>query len=642
MDSFLAELQAEGITDSRGTFTMDARLARRKMASFQLPDPASYVLKIVQAAVASRATRLEVKSGREVLTMAFTSQDPDLADTAIVGGAVLRLSSLRRSALKHLAVGLNAACAAATEIRWDTPRGSLILTAEGLGVAEGSSPDLRLTVRKKRSLFQWFMGPPFWEEMRRLTESCGYAPLELVIDGLEIPRAQASHLGGVAQDHFGLSDMAPLLEGLQPGTGLRVLLPDLNDYQSLGDKRWARRSGKEGPLILEGWEGEMTSEARAVLSVTTATSGRGTWQPVLDGVCLKAISDDTGHPAATVVFDAEQLQTDFSEFRLVRDEEFAKRLAELRQVLRTLTEAITPGELERALVTAGLDEVKVPDAVARLHQVLQTHQSGQVQTIRELVQVSFRDRKNVYLAPNIPADKAANATAVHTDHLPPGEPLLVLYDDTLFGSAKEGFVITESRLCWKSLMYSPAFLLWEELPFLEPQQGVGKVTLRGDQEISATSHEIVGTLFEFLGHAQAVAPEPEPRPEVWGAIIRSGLSTLGKSFNVGYHPYIKEAWLRQIQSVYGSIWAPDDVPLVAYDDTLLGKADDGWVATATRLYWKPVFSDPQCLLWGEIKADSVEVSSVGFRIGDHEVHAHLSALRPAMVSFVRSVAGVSQ
>lgn len=46
----IEELQGEGEFESTGQFTLDARLAREKMARFALAGPADYLLKLVQAA----------------------------------------------------------------------------------------------------------------------------------------------------------------------------------------------------------------------------------------------------------------------------------------------------------------------------------------------------------------------------------------------------------------------------------------------------------------------------------------------------------------------------------------------------------------------------------------------------------------
>ena len=637
MDRFLAELRDEGITDSRGTFTIDAALARSKMAAFQLPDPASYVLKVVQAAVASGASALEVKSGRDYLSMAFRSADRDLCDTAVVGGAVLRVSSLSRSALRHLAVGLNAGCSVAEELRWETPSGTLLLTTEGLSVEPGGTDLLKLTIRKKRSLLQWFIGSPFFEELRRLSESCLYAPLDLRIDEREIERPRSAHLCGPIPDHLGLFQASPLLEGLRPGRGLRICYGEPGDYEALSPTRWSRRSGRRGPLLLDGWTGAASVEADALLGVAPAMSGLGTWQAVADGVSLQPVIEELDHPAATLIFDAGDLHTDFSEFCLVRDEALTARLAELGASLRALTESVEPPQIEKALRNGGLAEERLPDIVSRLREVLRTHQAQGVQTIEELVFCTF-SRGAVSLAPDIPAEKEANALAVHQAHLPSSERVLALYDDTLFGSAKDGFLITERRLCWKKIVMPPNFLLWEELPYLDVQLAGGKITMRGPDDITATNQDVITALFSFLGKVSSVAPPPIPIGDREASVVRLAIETLGKSPNIRCHPHIPQAWLDQVTAVYGALWNSNEAPLVVYDDTLMGKADDGWVATATRLYYKSTFERVRYLQWTEVDARNIGPSSQGLKIGEQVIYAHLQALRPGMVAFAQAMA----
>lgn len=638
MDSFLSHLKAEGIMDSHGAFTIDARLARSKMAAFQLSDPAGYVLKVVQAAVASGASTLEVKTGRDSLSISFDAEDGELTEPVIVGGAVLRVSSLHRCALRHLAVGLNAACGLVDELRWETPSGTLVLTQEGMSVqAQGSSNGLRFTARRKRSGFQWFKGTPFLEELRRLSESCSYSPLNLRIDGREIERPREAHACAPPVDHCGFAEPTVLLEGTSPGRGLRVYYGPSDGYEAVAARRWIRRPGKKGPLMLHAWSGQGYEEAGAVFSISPAFRGEGTWQAVLDGVSLKPVSATLEHPAASMIFDAGELTTDLSEFCLVQDQALAEKLSELGAILRAGVEAVSPQELEKALRDGGLDDDRLPEKVASLHETLRTHQPRAARTVEELA-LQTLSKRNLYFAPNIPADKLANARAVHQTHLPADERVIALCDDTLFGSGKEGFLVTDRRLCWKKVILPPNFLLWNELPYLDPQLSAGRITFRGPEDISSTTEVVTTALFTFLGEVHAVAPTPveiDPEDE---RVIRTALQTIGKSSNLRCYPCIPAAWLEQIKSTYGSLWV-DELPLVAYDDTLMGKADDGWICTRSMLYWRSTFLEPCCLVWKDVDPESVVLSSQGFKVGSSEISAHLSGLRPGMVQFARAMAG---
>jgi hypothetical protein len=73
----------------------------------------------------------------------------------------------------------------------------------------------------------------------------------------------------------------------------------------------------------------------------------------------------------------------------------------------------------------------------------------------------------MYYCPAIPPAKLSSARAVHAASLAPDEPVAVLYDDTVFGSAKDGFLVTPSRLCWKNFDEAPAAMEWAAI---EPER----------------------------------------------------------------------------------------------------------------------------------------------------------------------------
>jgi hypothetical protein len=56
----------------------------------------------------------------------------------------------------------------------------------------------------------------------------------------------------------------------------------------------------------------------------------------------------------------------------------------------------------------------------------------------------------MYLCPNVPGKKEIVARGIHARHLPSDERVLALFDDTVFGSGDEGFLVTSQRLCWKN------------------------------------------------------------------------------------------------------------------------------------------------------------------------------------------------
>ena len=71
--------------------------------------------------------------------------------------------------------------------------------------------------------------------------------------------------------------------------------------------------------------------------------------------------------------------------------------------------------------------------------------------------------EDLFYHPSIPPPKLRRATATHAAQLAPGEAVAVLYDDTVFGSAEEGFLITSKRLCWKNLTGGPESAEWRAI-----------------------------------------------------------------------------------------------------------------------------------------------------------------------------------
>lgn len=72
-------------------------------------------------------------------------------------------------------------------------------------------------------------------------------------------------------------------------------------------------------------------------------------------------------------------------------------------------------------------------------------------------------RDSLFFHPNIPADKLKAGRATHKESLERDERVLVLYDNTVFGGADDGFVMTVNQLCWKNIGDEPQSLAWEDI-----------------------------------------------------------------------------------------------------------------------------------------------------------------------------------
>ena len=66
-------------------------------------------------------------------------------------------------------------------------------------------------------------------------------------------------------------------------------------------------------------------------------------------------------------------------------------------------------------------------------------------TIRENINKLKNDYTNIYISPDIPPKKLDNAIAAYARDVQPGY-VLALYDQTVFGSAKEGILFLGDRM----------------------------------------------------------------------------------------------------------------------------------------------------------------------------------------------------
>jgi hypothetical protein len=106
LGSFIATAGDLGRFDSEGVFTISQREAFQKLGSFQLPRSEAWILKILQAAVASGATRFEIKQLRDQTWFHFTPAKS--LKSGELAQAILAREGSKLPALDHLSVGLRA------------------------------------------------------------------------------------------------------------------------------------------------------------------------------------------------------------------------------------------------------------------------------------------------------------------------------------------------------------------------------------------------------------------------------------------------------------------------------------------------------------------------------------------------------
>src|SRR5262249_25449063 len=71
------------------------------------------------------------------------------------------------------------------------------------------------------------------------------------------------------------------------------------------------------------------------------------------------------------------------------------------------------------------------------------------ETLLGILRKHFGSMSNPYLSPSIPARKVENTRTQYAAYLKPDDDILLVYDGTLWGGAKEGFIITDSGVGYK-------------------------------------------------------------------------------------------------------------------------------------------------------------------------------------------------
>jgi hypothetical protein len=235
--------------------------------------------------------------------------------------------------------------------------------------------------------------------------------------------------------------------------------------------------------------------------------------------------------------------------------------------------------------------------------------------------------RGLYRAPAIPADLEAAVRRVHGASLPAAEPVLVLYDDTVFGTGENGFVLTPRRICWKALGEAPVSLPWKVLRAREERSegcgvviSAGRLPLTGWDEAMAErlAVELCTWVERAAGEDQAYRTAARER-RAWAtddalALVRRHLRP---SKRMHVHPDVRSEIEAMVRRVHGLGVA--EVIVAVYDASLLGGGAEGFVVTTERLCWKNLLEAPVHVRWDVLSAESVVVVGASVRVAGGSV-----------------------
>ena len=127
IDQFLQTF--EDSVESSGSFSLNLDAARKKLKSFQLPDPGLYPIFLVAAAVASDARRFDVWTGADELRFEFDGSPFSEAELEGLDGYLFASDDVP-ARLQNLAIALSAAGEMATSLEFRSGTACLRRTGE--------------------------------------------------------------------------------------------------------------------------------------------------------------------------------------------------------------------------------------------------------------------------------------------------------------------------------------------------------------------------------------------------------------------------------------------------------------------------------------------------------------------------------
>lgn len=234
----------------------------------------------------------------------------------------------------------------------------------------------------------------------------------------------------------------------------------------------------------------------------------------------------------------------------------------------------------------------------------------------------------VHVAPNIPKKLLSNALSAYDLTVDPNE-VVVLIDDTMFASGKDGCLIGQDFLAIRESFSDAKVYAYDEVDALELKGS--KLFVNKRQAIAFNMpdkddlHDCFSLLQEWLrtrGGEQSApvaklaavkdsAGNHELSSEQVDSIVQMTLSLaerLGLE-RVYVRPHIPQKKLSAALESYGANMSADEV-LVLIDDTLFGGAKDGVLMGESKLAVKMVFDAPRLFFWRHLDSLAVEKSDL--------------------------------
>ncbi len=636
LDRFLQSQHNQGQDEGEGAFVLDPVRARQQLGRFQLAQPGLYLVKAVQAAVMAGAELVVIKVSRRELTLEFSSEDPELISPQKISESLLAVHSLAETPLRHLVAAISGAVGSGVKsIAWHTPQGGLSVTESGVEHHSESHSKCCLKVEKKGPLMAWLRGTVFVDEIRAVDERCGWGPCAVVLDGRKVSPQGWGLFKADRSDSLGLwpKNAKSYRDFLQKNL-LERHLASVGGTLVSPPKPASYRTGLEGDVLQQLpraqqstepwmlWPEEIPGAAPSCsIAITTSLVGPARIAVIKHGALLETKQvAEWGHPGALVLFDGSGLVTDLTEFRVTENEDFHAAMKRLGALVEATAEGVSETLLDEIFEAGGLPLGQHAGKKAVWWHWLQNHALPESLS-REALLDAFLPQQKVCRAP-LPDTFENILRDAHAQHLPSDERILVAYSDALLGESADGFAATEERLCWKTAFFGPNYIHWDDAEAVDFHLAGNGLSIGGSTPSFTLNPHLALCMYGVLKSVEGLGT---PSPRVGLVALRAqAIKALGKLPKLYYHPHIPLDKMTVAGAAFGQSVEIDEPVVVLYDNTLLGKCDNGVLLTLKRVAWRNLMEDPVSFLWEELSPTDIVKVADGARINVKDKDLHIT------------------
>jgi hypothetical protein len=197
LDRFLSSLGEGGEYVQTSEFTLNTLKAREKLSQYQLSDSGLWLVKLVQAAVASGAPDVRIQFGKRHVTVQFENCQKFRAGALLQSVLSGEIPSDR--VLLHLVTGLRASATLSSEmVRWSCGTERAVLSGDGSAVemvqeqsyllVECNRPSRQRSFKNALTSSVYHLAKETVEEFNAVRSRCWSSPIPIFLDGKDMDR----------------------------------------------------------------------------------------------------------------------------------------------------------------------------------------------------------------------------------------------------------------------------------------------------------------------------------------------------------------------------------------------------------------------------------------------------------------------